>query len=135
MSGFEIAAIFGSLAFAALVGALIPALLELKRTIANSGELLARMNTELPTLIREVRETSENLNALVEHTRNGVEHAAVLLHAVGEVGETVQNVTDTVRGRNGTLLLNLASLVAGFKAASAVVKSRMTKEGGKSNGR
>jgi len=134
MTGFELAAIFGALAFAALVGALIPALIELRRTIAHSGELLAKMNTELPSLIREVRETSENLNALVDHTRDGIEHAAVLLHAVGDLGDTVQRVHDTVRGRNGTLLANLASLVAGFKAASAVIKSRVSKEGGESNG-
>lgn len=133
MSGFEIAAIFGALAFAALVGALIPVLLELRQTIAHSGELLARMNTELPSLVREVRETTENLNRLVEHTRDGIEHASVLLHAVGDIGETVQRVNDTVRGRNGTLLTSLASLFAGFKAASGVIKARM-KEGG-DNGR
>lgn len=129
MSGFEIAAVFGALAFAALVGALIPVLIEMKRAIAESGQLLARMNSELPTLIKEIRETTQNLNAVVEFTKDGVEHAAVFLHAVGEVGETVHNVTDAVRGRNGSLLASLASVVAGFKAASSVVKNRVHKGG------
>jgi uncharacterized protein YoxC len=125
MSGFEIAAVFGALAFAALVGALIPVLIEMKRAIAESGQLLARMNAELPTLIKEIRETTQNLNAVVEFTKDGVEHASVFLHAVGEVGETVHNVTDAVRSRNGLL----ASVIAGFKAATSAVKNRVRKGG------
>ena len=135
MTGVEIAAIVVALGVAVFVGVLVPVLIELKKTVAESGLLLAQMNRDLPSLLKEMRETTQNLNQLAEYTREGVEHAAVFLHAVGEVGETVQNVHDTVRGRNGAWLRNVAGLVAGFKAASAVVKSRMSHgEGGQSNG-
>jgi uncharacterized protein YoxC len=91
------------------------------------------MNGELPTLIAELRAMSQNLNELAEQARSGVEHAAVLLHAVGEVGESVQQVHGLVRGSGGSLVTNLASMVAGFRAAKQVVKDRM-KEGGHHNG-
>jgi uncharacterized protein YoxC len=135
MTGVEMAAIVVALGVAVFVAVLVPVLIELKKTVAESGLLLAQLNRDLPSLLKEVRETTQNLNQLAEYTRDGVEHAAVFLHAVGEVGETVQNVHDTVRGRNGAWLTNLAGLMAGFKAASAVVKSRMYQgEGGQSNG-
>jgi hypothetical protein len=93
------------------------------------------MNGELPLLLKEMRATTENLNALVEHARDGVEHAAVLLHAAGALGDTVQRVHETVRGTSRSLLVNLANMVAGFRATTAVVKARIHREGGKFNGR
>lgn len=131
----EIAALLIATAFAVLVGYLVPMLIQLRKTIAESEQLLAHMSNELPALVREMRAMTENVNTLVDQTRDGVDHAAVFLHAVGEIGDTVQQVHETVRGRSGSLLVNVASMVAGFKAASAVVKERMNKEGGNSNGR
>ena len=129
----EIAAILVAIAFAVLVGYLVPLLIQVRRTVAESEQLLARMNHELPALITELRSMSQNVNELADQTRNGVEHAAVLLHAAGEVGESVQQVHNLVRGSGGSLLANMTSVVAGFRAAKAVVKERL-KEGGKYNG-
>jgi uncharacterized protein YoxC len=92
------------------------------------------MNTELPALVVELRAISQNLNDVTSQAREGVEHAAVLLHAVGEIGESVQQVHNVVRGSSGTLLNNVASMVAGFKAATHVVRGRMKHEGGTHNG-
>ena len=130
----EIAALLVATAFAVLVGYLVPMLIQLRKTIAESEQLLAHMSSELPSLVREMRAMTENVNTLVNQTRDGVDHAAVFLHAVGEIGDTVQRVHETVRGKSGSLLVNVASMVAGFRAASAVVKGRMSKEGGNSNG-
>ncbi|MEW6544102.1 MAG: DUF948 domain-containing protein [Nitrospirota bacterium] len=134
MAFIEIAVLLIAIAFAVLVGFLVPALIEVKKTVAESHQLLARMNADLPSLIKEMRETTENMNTVAGMVKDGMAHASVLLHAVGDIGETVQEVHDTVRGQSGRLLVNLASVVAGFKAASAVVKERMHNEGGESNG-
>ncbi|HEX2056024.1 MAG TPA: DUF948 domain-containing protein [Nitrospiraceae bacterium] len=129
----DIAAILVAIAFAVMVGYLVPLLVQVRKTVAESEQLLARMNHELPALISELRAMSQNLNELADQTRNGVEHAAVLLHAAGEVGESVQQVHNLVKGSGSSLLANMASVVAGFRAARAVVKERL-KEGGKHNG-
>jgi len=117
-----------------LVAFLVPTLLQVRKAVAESERLMASLNSELPSLLNEVRGMTENVNALTGQAREGVEHASVLLHAVGEVGDTVQQVHETVRGKSGNLLVNLASVVAGVKAASAVVKDRIHKERGDSNG-
>jgi uncharacterized protein YoxC len=134
MTFVEIAAILVAVAFALLVGFLVPMLIQVRKTVAESEQLLAKMNNDLPPLIGELRSVSHNVNDLTEQARMGVEHAAVLLHAVGEVGESVQHVHDVVKGSSGSMLTNMASVVAGFKAATKVMKERFREEGGHHNG-
>jgi uncharacterized protein YoxC len=134
MTFVEIAAILVAVAFAVLVGFLVPMLIQVRKTVAESEQLLAKMNNDLPPLIGELRAVSHNVNDLTEQARMGVEHAAVLLHAVGEVGESVQHVHDVVKGSSGSMLTNMASVVAGFKAATKVMKERFREEGGHHNG-
>lgn len=134
MSLVEIAAIFVAVAFAVLIGYLVPVLIQVRKTVAESEQLLAKMNADLPALVAELRAMSQNLNDLTDRARDGVEHASVLLHAVGEVGESVQQVHNVVRGSSGSLLTNVASVVAGFKAATQVMRDRYRKEGGPHNG-
>ncbi|MEO5955385.1 MAG: DUF948 domain-containing protein [Nitrospiraceae bacterium] len=134
MTIIEIAAMLVALAFAVLVGYLVPVLIQLRKTVAESEQLLVKLNHDLPPLIGEIRAMSQSLNDLTEQARGGVEHAAMLLHAVGEVGESVQHVHDVVRGSSGSMLTNVASVVAGFKAATQVMKERFRGEGGHHNG-
>ena len=134
MTIVEIAAILVAVAFALLVGFLVPVLIQVRKTVAESEQLPAKMNNDLPPLIGELRAMSHNVNDLTEQVRGGVEHAAVLLHAVGEVGESVQQVHDVVKGSSGSMLTNMASVVAGFKAATKVMKERFREEGGHHNG-
>ena len=134
MTFVEIAAILVAVAFALLVGFLVPMLIQVRKTVAESEQLLAKMNNDLPPLIGELRSLSHNVNDLTEQARMGVEHAAVLLHAVGEVGDSVQHVHDVVKGSSGSMLTNMASVVAGFKAATKVMKERFREEGGHHNG-
>lgn len=134
MSGVEIAAILVAVTFAVLVGFLVPVLMQVRKTVAESEQLLAKMNADLPPLVEELRAVSQHLNQLTEQARDGVEHAAVLLHAVGEVGESVQHVHNVVRGSSGTFITNVASVLAGFRAATQVMRDRYRKEGGPHNG-
>jgi uncharacterized protein YoxC len=134
MTIVEIAAILVAVAFAVLVGYLVPVLIQVRKTVAESEQLLSKMNQDMPALVSELRAMSQNLNDLTEQARGGVEHAATLLHAVGEVGESVQQVHNVVRGSSGTLLTNVASVVAGFKAATQVMRERYRKEGESHNG-
>jgi uncharacterized protein YoxC len=134
MTALEFAACLGAAAFAVLVGFLVPVLIRLRQTVSQSEQLLTKMNADLPVLISDLRSMSHNLNALTNQARDGVEHASVLLHAVGEVGESVQQVHDVVRGSSGTLLTNVASLVAGVRAATRVMRERYRDEGEPHNG-
>ena len=134
MTMVDMAAILGAAAFAVLVGFLVPVLIRLRHTVAQSEQLLIKMHADVPALVSELRSMSHNLNALTNQAREGVEHASVLLHAVGEVGESVQQVHNVMRGSSGTLLTNVAGLVAGVRAATRVMRERYREEGEPHNG-
>ena len=51
MTIVEMAAIVVAVVVAVLVGYLVPVLIRVRKTIAESGQLLAKMNTDLPPLI------------------------------------------------------------------------------------
>ncbi len=134
MTIVEIAAILVAVAFVVLVGFLVPVMIQIRKTVGQSEQLLAKMNDDLPPLIGEIRAISHNMNEATKQARGGVEHAAALLHAVGEVGESVQHMHNVVKGSSGSMLTNVASVVAGFKAATRVMKDRFREEGGHHNG-
>ena len=131
----EIALCVAVVAFVVLVGSLVSLLMQLRKPVAASEYLLAYMNAELPLLLKEMRSTTVKLNRLVESARDGVERAAVLLHAAGVLGDTVQRAHETVRGTGRSLLVNLASMVAGFRTMTTIVKSHIHQEGGTCNGK
>jgi uncharacterized protein YoxC len=134
MTIVEIAAILVAVAFVVLVGFLVPVMIQIRKTVGESEQLLAKMNDDLPPLIGEIRAISHNMNEATKQARGGVEHAATLLHAVGEVGESVQHMHNAVKGSSGSMLTNVASVVAGLKAATQVMKDRFREEGGHHNG-
>ena len=131
----EIALCAGAGALVVAAGALVPLLIQLKRPVAESEHLLAQLNAELPLLLKEMRATTEHLNALIAQAQGGVEHAAVLLHAAGALGDTVQRVQQMVGGTSRSVWVSLASLVAGLKATTTVVTSHIHREGERHNGK
>lgn len=132
----DLAAIIVAVAFVVLVGYLVPTILQLKRTVGQSERLLIRLNHELPGLIKEVKGTNENIRAITEQARVGIDRATVFLNAVGDVGQTVNHVHQAVKGKGGTLFTGLTSLLAGVKAATSVMKRRVhpDQEGGRYHG-
>jgi uncharacterized protein YoxC len=134
MTIVEIAVILVAVAFVVLVGYLVPVMIQVRKTVAESEQLLVKMNDALPPLIGEIRAVSHNMSELTKQAKGGVEHAVTLLHAVGEVGESVQHVHDVVKGSSGSMLTNVASVVAGLKAATHVMKERFREKGGHHNG-
>jgi uncharacterized protein YoxC len=122
MNVYEAATLIVAVAFAVLIGYMVPILVKIRKTLAETVELLALAKQDLPPLVREMRTMSHSVTDLTEQLREGVERTTGFMHVVGDVGETVQQVHDTVRGKSGMLLANVASLVAGIRAASAFIK-------------
>ena len=124
----EIAVAVLAVAFAVLVGFLVPTLIQLRKTVMESKALVAHLNADLPAVVKEVRAVTENLSTMSDHARDAVQHASVFLHAVGEVGDSVHQAHKIVRGRSARVLVKLASLFAGVRAASSVVKEKVHRD-------
>ena len=130
----DIASIIAAIAFAVLVGYVVYTLIQVRKTLVELQVVLVHMNSQLPSLLQDLRLMTENVNALSDQARDGIDHASVFLHAVGAVGETVEQVHGLVRGQGEGLVSKLFTVMAGVKAASAVVKERLSKPHDESNG-
>ena len=131
----EIAVAVIAVAFVVLVGYLVATLIQVKKTVAESEQLISHLNADMPLLIKDLQGVTENARAMTDRAREGVEHAATLLHAVGEMGDAVHRVNEAVRGQSSHLLTNVTSVVAGLRAATSLIRQRLVKEGGNSDGR
>lgn len=83
----DLAAIIIAVAFVVLVGYLVPMILQVKRTVGQSERLLIRLNHELPGILKDVKGTNENILALTDQARLGMDRATIFLNAVGDVGK------------------------------------------------
>ncbi|MEK7221803.1 MAG: DUF948 domain-containing protein, partial [Nitrospirota bacterium] len=119
-----------------LLAVLVPMLIQLRKTAEESERLLRRMNEDMPVLFREVTQAAQNMNQVATEMRETAARARVLGEAMGGVGETINEVRELVRGGAGSLLTNVGSLLAGFRAAYGVFtqKSESHHQGGPSNG-
>ena len=131
----DLAAVAIAIAFVVLVGYLIPTILQVKRTVAQSERMLSRVNNELPSLLKDIRETSENVRTMTDQAKVGVDRASGLFNAMGDMGQTIHQVHGAVRGKGGSFFLGLTSVLAGIKAASNKMKHRVSKEGGSEYGK
>jgi len=131
----EVSVLMIALAVVAFAAYLISTLIQLRKTLVVGEQLLIHLNNEMPVLLQEARLVTQNINALAQETRQGVAHASVFLHAVGDVGETVQHVHGLISGRGVGLVSRLASVLTGVKAASAVLKERFAKSDEEGNGK
>ena len=131
----DFAAVVIAVAFLVLVGYLVPTVIQLRRAAAQSERLLAQVNNELPRLFKELKGTSENVHALTTQAKEGVDRVSVLMNAIGQVGDTVNQVHGAVKGKSGAIMMNLVRVLSGMKAAATTIKDRVHKEGGNYNGR
>ncbi len=133
----EIAAGIVAVAAVVLVAFLVPVLIRLRRMAEESERLLRRMNEDLPVLFKEATQAAQHMNYVATEMREGAACARVLGEAIGEIGQTINDVHGAVRGGAGSLVANLSSLLAGFRAAYGVFRQQASshhQEGGGSNG-
>jgi uncharacterized protein YoxC len=120
------------------VAFLVPVLIQFRRTAEESTRVLQRMNEDLPVLFKEATQAAQNVNQVVTDMQEAAARARVLGEAIGEIGETINQMNGFARSWTGSLLVNASSLLVGFRAAYGVLKekssSRHQQEGGGSNG-
>ena len=126
----DFAAVVIAVAFVVLVGYLIPTVVQLRRTVAQSERLLVQLNSQLPELMRDLKATAQNVHAMTEHAKEGVDRASVLFTAIGHVGDTVNQVHSAVRSQSAAMVLKAAGMFQGIKALATTVRDRIHKEEG-----
>ncbi len=116
-----------------LTGYLVSAMTRIKRVAVQSEHLLSQVNDALPEILRDVRRTSENVRVVSGLARESMEEASVLMHAINDVGQTVNRVHGIFQEKGATFFTRLMRVVSGVRAVADTIKGRMYKEGGNIN--
>ena len=116
--------------FLVIAAALVPLLLQLKRTAREADALLEDLRRELIPTLREFRETSERLNRASAQVEAGAERAGTLLESLGEVGDSIHNVNSFFHRDMARYAGNAAGLWLGIRAASKVILKGLQEKGG-----
>lgn len=104
------------IAFVVLVGYVVWALIQFRRTLQRVDELIVNTERELTPLLSNLRESSESLRGSVAHLQKGVERAETLLEAIGEVGDSIHAVNEFMRNGTKKYLYQGMALWSGLQA-------------------
>ena len=126
----EVAAVIIAVAFVVLVGFVIPTVIQLRKTVLQSERVLLQVNSALPGILKDLKQTNENIRIMSTQAREGVGRASVLMNAIGDVGETVNRVHGTLRGKGTSLMNNLVGVLVGLRAVVHTLKNRAQKKEG-----
>lgn len=116
--------------FLVIAAALVPLLLQLKRTAREADALLTDLRRELVPTLREFREASERLNRASAQVEAGAGRAGTLLESLGEVGDSIHSVNSFFHRDMARYAGNAAGLWLGIRAASKVILKGLQEKGG-----
>lgn len=99
-------------AVAALVIAVIPAVLQLKKTLASVDTVI---NGEMKQLLQSLNSTVTELEGAAKGAREGIQKVDETLEAFREFGGTVRGINDLVDKKVRGTLIDAASYLVGVK--------------------
>ncbi|MBI5603463.1 MAG: DUF948 domain-containing protein [Deltaproteobacteria bacterium] len=121
---------WGFLVVAAAVAVfLIRALNQVSRTVRNLGTLVNSLETEITPLVRNLRETSENINGLLVQTQERLNQLEGLFLTLKESAQIFSMINRIFRGGVTPTLVNMAGLAVGIKTAGQSFFKRKGKGG------
>ena len=109
-------ALIAVIAFVVLVGYVVWAMAQLRRTLQRVDEMIVNTEREMTPLLANLRESSERMRISVTHLEKGAIRAGGLLEAVGEIGDSLHNVNDVLRSGTRQYLNQGMVLWSGFQA-------------------
>jgi uncharacterized protein YoxC len=126
---------WGFLVIAALVAVfLIRTLIQISRTVRTAEGLLKSLEAEVTPLVRNLKETSDHLNRLLQQAQERLNQIEALFQTLKESAQTVSTINRILRGGITSTLLNMAGLAVGVKTAGQTLFKSIGK-GGSDHGR
>jgi len=92
MAAWEIVLLILTVLFAALLGLLVPTLMQLRATLKSTQTLIDRVGPQLESTLGEAKSAAERLNRTGDELEQGTKRAAALLHAAGDIGQTLRKI-------------------------------------------
>lgn len=109
---------------------LIRTLIQLNRTLRNLGGMLNSLEKEIIPLVRNLKETSESINHLLNQTQERLNQMEALFLTLKESARIFTVINRVINSGVSSTLVNLAGLAVGVKTAGKTL-FKLTEKGGK----
>lgn len=109
---------------------LIRVLMQVNKLTRDVDGMLKKMELELIPLVRNFKETSENVNRITVQVQDRVQQTEALFKGLRDTAQIVFTINRILKGGVFSTLLNVTGLAVGVKAGSLAL-IRNIKKGGK----
>ena len=106
--------VIATICLTAITSALIPFLLQLKRTARKAEILITDLNRETPSLLKSLAGTAEELQILSGSLNHKIGHTDLIISNVQRSTETLLDATDMIK----TNLIPLIAQIGGFASGA-----------------
>ncbi|PLX92803.1 MAG: hypothetical protein C0621_08850 [Desulfuromonas sp.] len=111
-----------------LVAALVPMLLQIKRTAARLEGVLGELEKELPETLKALRQSATTLNRTAEHAEEGMADARRLMGTLATTGDSLRQLQQMIPWDLSRSVSQLAGMWVGLRAAGRVIAQQLSKE-------
>jgi uncharacterized protein YoxC len=123
----SVAAALAAVAWVAVALFLVPALIELRRTVVALRSLLSKAEEELPSTLAETREILTDLKTITKAAASKADEVKTVMTALGDTGESVHRINGLLDGFVN-LMRKPARYWAGTRAAGKYILDRVKKK-------
>jgi uncharacterized protein YoxC len=120
-----IAAVVIALTFIVLVGFLIPALTEIRKTAFTIRKSMSDLDQQLKPVLKDLHELTSDLRTFVDGVTSRTDEVKSFMTALGDIGRSVSRI-NVVVGDVAGMLNRSALLMTGVKAAGQYFLQRIT---------
>ncbi len=111
--------------FLVLVGGVVPAFLQLRRTLRQGEDFLRLVELELRPALIDLKEVIRHLNRVSDTVTGGVEKVGGTLEAIQEVGQTVRIANQLVQQIVFPKLITGAAFMTGLRVGLRTLLVRL----------
>lgn len=129
MNVVAVAAVVVAVAVVVLVFFLLPAILELRRTLETVRRFVATTEEKLEPALTEMYAVLADLRVVADATASKADEVKSVMTALGDTGENIHRINGMISGAMA-VLHKPANLLTGVKASGSYLLERIRKKGG-----
>lgn len=126
----SIAVVIMAVTLVVIAAAIVPAFLEIRKTVIASRETLERIEGDLRPVLHELRETLADLKLIIHDTADKREDVTTFMGALGDTGRSMKTI-NSVLGSVVGLAANSSVWLTGAKVAGKFVAEKFLRKRGK----
>lgn len=119
-----------SIAFLAVVGFLIPVLLELRKSAKSFTNFLKTTEDSLKPTLEELQQTLKSLRKVTDDVNAVTEDVKTLSGAIGDVGRNLKGLSELLSEVSSEAVIKVSGLRVGIRTALEVLLKNLLKRGG-----